>query len=217
MLPIRLLLAALCALAATQTGATFEWKADTLTIATVPFQKTHDVVFEFKNNNPKPVTLVDLQTNCDCLDVSADQTVYAPGASGTIKARFTVGGRSGRHERLILVVTDEAPEGERLLVRIEVPETAEFTPRSVGWKLNEAADEKHLDLAPAPGLEIDFAGAQATNDVFGTRLETLETGRRYRLHLKPRSTALPASAVIRVSGREKTGHDVVVSAYAIIQ
>ena len=45
----------------------------------------------------------------------------------------------------------------------------------------------------------------------------MEPGKRYRLHLKPRSTALSASAAIRVTGREKAGHDVIISAYASIQ
>jgi hypothetical protein len=187
-------------------------------VTTAPFQKTQDVVFEFRNAGSKPVTLLDLQTNCDCLDVTADQSAaYAPGASGTIKARFTIGDRSGLYERLITVVTDEATAPVRLVVRIEVPEIAEFAPRSVSWKLQETAGEKTLELASASGLEINFAEAQPTNDAFGARLETVEPGKHYRLHLTPRSTASPASAAIRVSGREKSGHDVVVSAYASVQ
>lgn len=216
MLTPRLLLSAVLALAALP-GAALEWKAATLTFTTAPFQKTQDVVFEFRNTGPRPVTILDIQTNCECLDAGADQTVYAPGAGGAIKARFTIDERAGLYERLILVVTDEAPAGVRLLVRIEVPEIAAFSPRSVGWKLNGAADERFLELTPGPGLTIDFAAAQATNDAFTARLETLEPGRRYRLHLKPRSTTRPASAAIRVSGREKSGRDVVVSAYANIQ
>lgn len=207
------LLLGACAL----TGQALEWKTHTLTVATAPFQKTQDVVFEFSNPGPKPVALVDLQTNCDCLDVSADQQTYAPGASGTLKARFTVGDRSGLYERLILVVTDESPTPVRLMVRIEVPEAAIVSPGSVSWRLNETVIEKAVDLAPAPGLEIDFADAQVTNEAFGARLETVEPGRRYRLHLTPRSTAAPASAAIRVFGREKSGRDIVVSAYASVQ
>lgn len=199
------------------TSQALEWKTHTLTVATAPFQKTQDVVFEFTNTGSKPVALVDLQTNCDCLDVSADQQTYAPGAGGILKARFTVGDRSGLYERLILVVTDESPTPVRLLVRIEVPEAATISPGSVSWRLNETTIEKSVDLATAPGLEINFADAQATNEAFGTRLETVEPGRRYRLHLTPRSTAAPASAAIRVFGREKSGRDIVVSAYANVQ
>ncbi|MBI2497310.1 MAG: DUF1573 domain-containing protein [Opitutae bacterium] len=198
-------------------AAALEWKRESLTVATAPFQQTQDVVFEFRNTGSKPVTLLDLQTNCDCLDASADREVYAPGASGTIKARFTVGDHAGLYERLITVVTDESPAPLRLVVRIEVPEIAQVAPRSVRWIIKGHADEKTIVLAPATGVEINFTGVVATNDVFSTRLETVEPGRSYRLHLTPRSTAVPASAAIRVSGREKSGRDVVVSAYASIQ
>lgn len=198
-------------------AAALDWKADALTVGTVPFQKTQDVTFEFKNNGTKPVTLLDIQTNCECLDVSVDGKTYPPGAAGTIKARFTIGDRAGLYERLITLVTDESPAPVRLLVRIEVPEVAEVSPRSVSWKVNEPAEEKIVDFTPAAGLEINFTEALATNDAFTTRLETVEPGKRYRLHLKPRSTALSASAAIRVTGREKAGHDVIVSAYASIR
>lgn len=194
-----------------------EWKTGTITVATVPFQQTQDVVFEFRNTGTKPVALLDIQTNCDCLDASADREVCAPGARGTIKARFTVGDHAGLYERLIMVVTDEAPAPVRLMVRFEVPEIAGVTPRSISWQVNGGAGEKIVELALAPGVEVNFADAVATNEAFSIRLEAIEPGRRYRLRVTPRNTAVPTSAAIRVSGREKSGRDVVVSAYASIQ
>jgi hypothetical protein len=194
-----------------------DWQADKLTVTTAPFQATQDVVFAFKNNSAKPVALLDLQTNCDCLDATADQKTYAPGAAGTIKARFTIGDRSGLYERIITVVTDEGTSPVRLLVRIEVPEVADLAPRSVSWPVKADATEKTVEITPATGLEITFSDAQATNDAFTTRLETVEAGKRYRLHLRPKSTADSASAAIRIFGHDKTGHDVVVSAYANVQ
>ena len=197
--------------------AALEWKAETITVSTLPFQTTQDVSFEFKNNTARPVALLDLQTNCDCLAATADQKIYAPGASGTIKARFTIGDRLGLYERSITVVTDEAASPVRLQVRIMVPEIIRLIPRSVSWALHAAAEEKSIELVPAPGLEISFTDAQATNAAFRTRLETVVAGKRYRLYLKPRSTAEPASAAIRIFGREKSGRAVVVSAYASVE
>lgn len=196
-------------------SAGLEWKATTLSVTTVPFQATQDVVFQFKNTGPQPVALMDVQTNCDCLDARADQNIYPPGVSGTIKARFTIGDRSGLYERLITVVTDEPPNTARLVVRIEVPEIATIVPRNVEWKVNEPAAEKFVDVTPAPGLAIKFADAQGTNGAFTARLEAHGNG--CRVYLKPRSTAEPASAAVRIFGKEKGGHDVVVSAYATIQ
>lgn len=194
-----------------------EWNARRQTVTTAPFQLTSDIVFEFRNNTPQPVVIESLQTNCDCLSAQADQSTYAPGAKGMIKARFTVGDRSGPYERSITVVTNEPTSPVRLQVRIEVPEICTLTPRSVSWTRQEKILGKVVELRPAAGLEISFGEAQSTNEAFQARLETVEPGRFYRLHLAPRSTAEPASAAIRIFGREKSGRDVVVSAYADVQ
>ena len=194
-----------------------EWKAKTLTATTAPFQTTYEAQFEFRNSGTKPVTVRDLETNCNCLDADTDRKVYAPGTTGVVRATFTTGDRTGLYERTISVVTDEADSPVRLLLKIEVPETASLAPRSVLWQLNESAAEKTLELTPATGLEINFADAQVTNDAFTVRLETVTPGRRYRVHLKPKNTAQPAGAAIRIFGRESSGHDVVVSAYATVQ
>ncbi len=197
--------------------AALEWKATTLSFTTAPFQTTQDVVFEFRNAGNKPVALLRLDTNCDCLTASADQRTYAPGASGKISARFTIGDRLGLYERTVTVVTDESPEPIHLLTRFEVPDLATLSPRSVEWRPGDPAGEKTIELTTADGLEIAFAEAQPTNQDFTARLETVEAGRHYRLHLKPRDPTRPASAAIRIFGREKSGHDVVVSAYVTVQ
>jgi hypothetical protein len=194
-----------------------EWKTTTVTVATVPFQATLDAVFEFKNTGRQPVTIRDLETNCGCLEAVADQKVYAPGAAGLIKAKFTVGDRMGLYVRTITVLTDEPGDPVRLSLEINVPSLAELRPRSVSWQVNEPAGEKSVEVIAAPGLDVVFADAQSTNDVFAARLEIVEPGRHYRLHLKPRETSQPASAAIRLYGREKSGHEVIVSAYVSVQ
>ena len=211
----RLLSLVLCLLA--NSGAALEWKAQTISVTTAPFQATQEVVFEFQNRGSKPVTVVDLQTDCHCLQAAADAPVYAPGATGTIKASFSVGDRYGLYERTITVVTNESTQPVNLLARFEVPELVTITPRSVAWKLNESAGEKLIELQAAAGLEIAIKEVQATDPGFTTRLETVEAGRHYRLYLKPASTAQPANTAVRLYGREKSGHDVLFSAYGNVQ
>lgn len=194
-----------------------EWKTQTLTFTTAPFQATQEAVFPFTNTGAKPVRILDVESNCDCLDAAADRQVYAPGESGVIKSSFTVGDRLGLYERRIKVVTDENHEPVRLLVRIEVPELVTLSPRSVAWKLNEAATEKAIDLEVIPGLKIEFTRVQPTSGDFAARLETIESGRRYRVHLKPPATAQPANAAFRIFGRAESGQDVIVSAYGNVR
>ncbi len=207
----------LALLGAVAPSRALDWRATTLTVTTAPFQSTQDAVFEFKNTSDKPVAIRDIETSCDCLDATSDLKVYPPGASGVIKAKFTVGDRIGLYERTVSVVTDEPGDPVRLLLKIEVPPTALLEPRSVAWRINEAVAEKSIDLTPAAGLEITFDRAEATSDAFAVRLVTVEAGRHYLLYLKPRETTKAANAAVRIYGREKSGHEVLVSAYADVQ
>lgn len=207
--------ALLCGLfaCATPGGFALEWKTQALTFTTVPFQATQEAVFPFTNTGTQPVRIIDVESNCDCLDAAADRQIYAPGESGVIKSSFTVGDRLGLYERRIKIITDENPEPVRLLVRIEVPELVTLTPRSVAWKLNETATEKAVELEVIPGVKIEFTRVQPTSGDFAARLETIEAGRRYRVHLKPPATTEPANAAFRIFGRAGSGQDIVVSAY----
>jgi hypothetical protein len=214
-MPLRLLFS-LLSLAALPAMA-LEWKAETLSFTTAPFQTTQEAVFEFRNTGPKPVALLDLETDCGCMEAVADQKVYAPGAAGTIKALFTIGDRLGLYERHITVRTDETGPAMRLLVKIEVPEIVTLTPRSVAWNLNEPATEKSVDVQCAPNVEIIFTNVQPTTGTFQARLETIEAGRHYRVYLRPPETSAPTNAAFRITGHEKSGRPIVVSAYGNVR
>lgn len=194
-----------------------EWKEQTLSFTTAPFQATQEAVFHFTNTGAKPVRILEVESNCDCLDATANQQTFAAGESGTIRSSFTVGDRFGLYERRIKVVTDEGPEPVRLLVRIEVPELVTLEPRSVAWKLNEPATEKAVDLTVTPGVVINFSRVLPTSGDFTARLEVLEPGRRYRIQLQPPATTQPANAAFRIFGQAATGQDIVVSAYGNVR
>lgn len=212
--------ALLCGVFASLTlaGLALEWQTQTLSFTTTPFQTTQEAVFRFTNTGPRSVKILEVESNCDCLDATADRAVYAPGESGMIKSNFTVGDRLGLYERRIKVVTDEGPEPVRLLVRIEVPELVTLSPRSVAWQLHEPAVEKAVDLEVIPGLNIEFTRVQPTSGDFAARLETIEAGRRYRVYLKPPATTQPANAAFRIFGRAPASRqDVIVSAYGNVR
>lgn len=194
-----------------------EWRTQVLHFTTAPFQITQEALFPFTNNSAKPVTIVSVESNCDCLVAAADGRVYAPGAAGFIRSSFTIGDRLGLYERRLKVVTDESPEPTHLLVRIEVPELVTLTPRSVAWEINEPVGEKTIDLEVIPGLKIEFTRVEAPGGDFSARLETVEPGRRYRLYLKPPGTARPANAAFRVQGQAESKQTVLASAYGNVR
>jgi hypothetical protein len=68
-----------------------EWKTLTQTATTAPFQNELMVIFAFTNKSEKAVEIREIETRCSCLKADADRKFYAPGTSGTVTAKFTVG------------------------------------------------------------------------------------------------------------------------------
>lgn len=216
--PLAKTISALLAFAfTTLAGHALTWTARTITVSTVPFQTTQDATFEFQNTGDRPVTIIDLQTTCDCLTVATDQKTYAPGARGVLTGKFTVGDRYGLYQRGITVLTDESDTPIRLTLEINVPPLATLTPQTLVWKPADQPVEKSIDVKPAAGLTIDFTVVEVTNDSFTARLETVVAGQHYRLHVKPARPGETANAALRVHGHAKSGQDVLVSAYANVQ
>lgn len=203
--------------AALQSAFALDWKSTTAELRLAPLQSNAEVVFEFTNTSTKSVTIRDVQANCGCLEAASDRTVCAPGETGRIRARFAVGDRYGLYERTISVVTDDSSTPTHLRVSIDVPELASVTPRSLEWKRDAAIGEQIIDVRATAPLNIEFTEATPTNESFTARLETVEAGHAYRIHLKPVSTAAPANAAIRIIGREKSGRAVLISAYADVE
>jgi hypothetical protein len=213
--PIALLLP-LVLLAAIPARA-LDWTATTLEARAEPFQKTLALVFNFKNNETKTAHLLDLQTSCSCLAARSDKKVYAPGETGVITAEFSAEEPPGIYERAITVLTDATTPPQRLTVRIEIPELALLTPRSLEWKLKSEITEKSAELRANGALRISFTQATPTNESFSVRLETVIPEQVFKLIITPRTTASVANAAIRITGRDSTGHDILISAYANVR
>ena len=126
-------------LLAATTASALEWKTTQLSIKAAALDRTAQTAFEFTNRGDKTVTIRSVDTSCDCLAATARAKTFAPGARGTINARFTLGDRFGSYSRTIIVSTDDGQEPAALRVTIEIPEAATLTPRVVEWKLNAAA------------------------------------------------------------------------------
>ena len=194
-----------------------DWKTRELSVQATPLQRTAETAFEFTNSSDKTVTILGVDTSCDCLEATPSAQTFAPGASGRITARFTVGDRHGVYERTITVTTDDTKEPVRLRVQLDVPELASLTPRSVDWKLNSPATEQVIEIRIADGLELTVTSVLPTSGLFNSRLETVEAGRHYRLYLAPQNTREATNAAFRIYAKAQTGQDIVLSAYGNVR
>jgi hypothetical protein len=77
--------------------------------------------FEFKNPGKKPVQILEVRTACSCIDTGRASSEIAPGAAGTMHVLFTIGKRPGPQEKEIVVLTDDAKEPARLVLKVALP------------------------------------------------------------------------------------------------
>lgn len=194
-----------------------DWKTHQRSVKAALLQHTIETSFEFTNPGDKTVTILGIDTSCDCTEATPSAQTIAPGASGRINARFTLGDRLGVYERTITVTTDDAHEPVTLRVQLDVPEHAILTPRSVEWPLNSPATEQAVDIRIADGLDLTVTNVLPTSGLFNHRLETVEPGRHYRLHLSPQSTKEVSNAAFRIYAKTPTGRELVLSAYGNVR
>lgn len=195
-----------------------EWKSKVFEATTAPFQSTVEAVFEFKNRTGRPVTILAVETTCDCVAATGEHQTYQPGETGRIQATFTVGDRVGLYERSISVKADDDPQAPvRLLLRVNVPDLIDITPRMAYWRTGEAAEEKILEIKINGPIDLHLDGVYSITQTFDARLENIVAGKHYRLRLKPRSTTQPASDALRIHGATTDGRALVFSAYAYVK
>jgi len=199
--------------------ATFalEWTTQHLSIQAAPLQRTTKTSFEFTNTSDRTVRITSVDTSCDCLDAKPSAQTFAPGAHGSINAQFNLNGAAGKLQRTIIVATDEGTPAVALTVELDVPEVATLTPRAVEWKVGGEAKEATVDIAVLPGLELTISNVQPTSDAFTHRLEVVEAGRHFRLHLAPKDPTKPANAAFRLFAKAANGEELVFSAYANVR
>jgi hypothetical protein len=199
------------------TAPALDWTNTHQSVQASPLQSTAETTFAFTNRGNQPVTILSVNTSCDCLDAEPSAKVIAPGASGHIRARFTVSDRSGMYQRTISVTTDDAKVPVALTAELNIPEIATLTPRSLEWPLRGPADAKTVEITITDRVSLTLGDVRSTSDAFTARLETVEAGRRYRLHLTPASTTQPVSAAFRIHATAATGQALIFSAYGNVR
>lgn len=209
--------ALLFAIASVLPAPGLEWRTRHQTLKAAPLQKAAETIFEFTNTLDRPVRITGIDSSCDCLEATANAREIAPGATGRIHAKFTLGDRFGVYGRTIVVSTDEGGPPVALTVELDVPEAASLTPRSLEWKLGAKPTEQSVDIVVAEGISLTLARVKATSDRFTPRLETIRQGRHFRLHVTPVDTQIAASTAFRLYGQTASGDELVLSAYGNVR
>ena len=110
--------------------------AATAAKAIITFEKsTHDFgditqgdvvnhVFKFKNTGTAPLIISDVQVTCGCTVPTKPKEPILPGKTGEIGATFNSGGKMGKQNKTITVISNAANTEERVTIICNVQEPA---------------------------------------------------------------------------------------------
>ncbi len=153
--------------------------------------------FSFTNTGSAPWEIVSSDPDCGCTVAEISKRRVAPGESGEIVVRFTVGDRVGRQEKRIVVrgreaIGDTAAQPvARLTLVVNLPELVRISPARITWTLGEPVAPKTM-LVEAQFAEMPIArlSAKSTQAMFQPEVRVLEEGRRYEIVVTPLNTGI---------------------------
>lgn len=131
-------LACLAAPVALQAG--LKWTSTSQTLTADPDRTELTAAFEFRNEGASPVTIVEVQTSCDCTAAALEKKTYAAGERGKIPVVLRYTGEVSPLRQTVTVITDEAGGvSHALKLEVAIParaqrERIDIQPRHVRWK-----------------------------------------------------------------------------------
>ena len=189
----------LLVLSAAPAFAQLRWEKTTQSFDRSPGDPSVEATYAFKNTGTAPVTITKLRTSCGCTAAKLEKRTYAPGESGGIAAKFTLGDRRGLHVVGVTVTTDDkSAEPTVLNLRVQIADPMKVEPALVWWRVGAVAEPKVVQLTADPARPVRVKGVTSTNPRIAVKLDTTAAGQRYGLTIVPQDTASKEVAEIRV-------------------
>jgi hypothetical protein len=201
-------------------SAALTWEKREVRLTAPPGAKEVVTGFSFKNTGTFPITIQEIETDCECTLAELAKRTYAPGESGTIKAILSLGQRTGLQEHAITVLTDDPAVGEvELALGVEIPAVLTFSVRMLYWKVDSATDEGVIEVGPAGANRItrieltEIKPAQAAK----ARVEIVQAGEKYRLFIQPQSTKTARITAVTFLATFANGTEYPFTVYAMVR
>ena len=157
--------------------------------------------FHFTNTGKQSVEVRQIESSCGCTTAELEKRQYAPGESGDIVARYTVGNHVGQQTKTIEVFTNDHEAPTTLTLSVQIPEVLRIAPPYVAWKHAEDGKAKAITLEQMQDTPIDEITVQSSNAWISVAMQTLVKGRKYRLDVTPAQTAQTAFATLTIRCR----------------
>ena len=203
-------------LSSAHAGAELTWVNRVAELKADARTTTLEAKFHFTNTGRQPVDVRQIESSCGCTTAELTQRHYAPGESGDIVARYTVGDHIGLQTKTIAVFTSDQGNPTTLTLSVRIPEILRIAPPYVIWKHAENRSPKVITLEQVQDTPIEDITVQSSSAGVSVTLQTLVKGRKYRLDVVPAQTSETTFATLTIRCRygeeEKT-----YKAYATVQ
>lgn len=154
-----------------------------------PEDEEVETLFKFRNKGGKTVKILGLESACSCLSAELDKAEYAPGEVGTGKASFKVSTFVGRHEKSVLVSTDDKMQPEwQIHFILDVPAVVDIKPKTLEWFIGDEARPKSslIRFTGDEPMKVVKVSSIRDNVIFDWK--ELKEGREYLVTVTPKST-----------------------------
>jgi hypothetical protein len=133
-----------------------------------------------------------------------DAASYAAGAKGVGTAEFKVGSFVGRHEKFVVVSTDDPDQPEWVITFVlDVPEVIQIEPKTLQWWLDESPDQKETIVKMVGKDPMKITNVTATRDTVEFSWKEIVPGREYRVSVKPKSTKEVSLGALKIETDSK--------------
>lgn len=154
-----------------------------------PEDEEVETVFKFRNSGEKTVKILGLESACSCLSAELDKAEYKPGEEGTGRARFKVASLVGRHEKHVIVSTDDPGQQEwQIHFVLEVPAVVDIKPKTLQWFIGDEPTPKSCLVQFVGDDPSKIVNITATRENVAFEWKELKEGREYLITVTPRTT-----------------------------
>ena len=143
--------------------------------------------FVFTNQGDFPVEILEVRSSCGCTTAALDKTVYEPGESGRITAKFDVGQRVGEQSNSIIVRTDDAERSiHSLVLFVDIPRALTLSHRFLIWQRNAEPETRRVEVVFHPDSPYRLNEVEVKGGAFQVELiEDEDVKGRYYLDVTP--------------------------------
>jgi len=158
-------------------------------VRATPADEVVKVEFPFTNQSDAPATVTSIRSDCHCLVANAPDGPIAAGAKGAISADFKISTLSGLVEKYLFVTYQSGGKETRvaLTAAVSIPKVLELDPPTLRWNLNNPMEEQSAEFRVLINEPVRLTEVLSSRPEFDLRIEEVEEGRRYRVHVKPKA------------------------------